>query len=1259
MAANTIVIDWFTSDDILFPQQKTETFKEAVYLSNNQNIPLYHIHIPSVNGQLVLNQSSFQFEIFEGKVADKNKLSSTISFQIAPVKAKQNKGVDISCLPLRINPTTGETEKLVAFEYEIIQNTTTTFAKKSLKSTKTTSVLSAGTWHKICVQSDDVYKIDFAFLEDNNISSGNLSFSNIGVFGQGVGVLPEANSVSRVDDLEEVSLKIIDNNNNGQWESDDYILFYAKGPHVWSYDTINDQWKHTFNIYSDEACYFFTPNQGSGKVIPTISSPSVSNNIVSTYEHRYFFEEDIYNLIYTILPSTMGSGREWFGEQLTSINPSQEITVNLPNSNLGSSSIRIRYAANSFVSGSNFTLVNNGNTVLSSIVNMVPGGSFSSAGNANLINNSISISATNQFSIQFSCPSDPQASGYLDFLELITPSNLAIEKNTLFFQNAEAVANGLVNEYRINNANSNYEVWEITNAVDIHKLNYTLNGSQLVFNANADTIREFVAVNVNASNYSNPNYKKPIANQNLHGLPQRDMLIITVGEFLSAADRLADFHRGNGISTAVVDVEQIYNEFSSGQQDLTAIRDFIKMFYDRSTSQADAPKYVLLFGDASFDYKDRISNNENFIPTYQSQESFSVVSSYCTDDYIAFLDANEGADITDLSNPNKVDVAVGRLPVDNLTEANGIVDKMLHYASTSSMNDWRNVLTFVADDEDNNLHFNQVELLTGLTTIEEKDYYNFKKIYLDAFTQTNAAGGDRYPDVNDAIIRSIRAGSFLINYTGHGGPKNWAQERVFNIEDIRQLENIDNLPLFITATCDFSPYDDTDFHSAGESLITNEKGGAIALITTTRLVFAYQNFDMNSRVLDYLFQEYNGRKPTIGEILLEAKNGAAATENNRKFVLMGDPALTLAYPKYEVVTTSINGQPITQIDTLRALSKVTIEGEIHDGSGSLLSGFNGVVYPSVYDKIAEYQTKGQDQESDIDNFDLQNNILFKGKASVKNGKFQFEFIVPKDINYAFDEGKLSYYAAENNSLNDAHGYSFDFIVGGTADSIVPDNQGPIVDVFINDTTFAFGGLTDENPLLLVNLEDESGINTIGNGIGHDIIGLLNENTQNQYQLNDFYEAVLDDFTKGSIEFPFNQLEDGRYSIRVKAWDVHNNPGEGYTEFVVARSEELALQHVLNYPNPFFNQTSFIFEHNRPGEILDVQIQIYTVSGRVVKTIQTSLVSEGYRVGPNEITWDGLDDFGDAIGKGVYVYKVKVSSENGYHAQEFEKLVILR
>jgi len=349
-----------------------------------------------------------------------------------------------------------------------------------------------------------------------------------------------------------------------------------------------------------------------------------------------------------------------------------------------------------------------------------------------------------------------------------------------------------------------------------------------------------------------------------------------------------------------------------------------------------------------------------------------------------------------------------------------------------------------------------------------------------------------------------------------------------------------------------------------------------------------------------------------------------------------------------------------QTDTLKALSKVSFEGGIMDENGALMTDFNGIVYSKVFDKESTYSTKANDPKSNIQDFKLRNNVIFKGKASVKNGKFKFEFIVPKDINYSFGKGKISYYAEQtNNAEIDAHGYNYNFIVGGTGENIEPDDIGPEVEVFMNDSSFAFGGLTDENPVLLVSLKDKSGINTVGNGVGHDLVGVLDENTQNQYLLNDFYESELNDFTQGKIKYLLNNLEDGLHQIKIKAWDVHNNPGEGYTEFVVASSAQLTIDHVLNYPNPFTTNTSFIFEHNRPDDNLLVTIQIYTISGRIVKTIRQQVQSSGFRIAPNQITWNGTDDYGDYIGRGVYLYKVNIVGSDGFNAYKFEKLVILK
>jgi hypothetical protein len=1122
-----------------------------------------------------------------------------------------------------------------------------------------TSVLSQGSWHKISVEKDGVYKIDYNFINNQvGVNPQSINFSQFGVFGNGIGLLPEKNSAFRIDDLVEIGIKIRDNNNNGVWDPTDYILFYAKGPDLIEFLPDDSRLYCEKNPYSDVASYFITTDRGTGKSIPAIASVSLPGTALTQYDYFDYFEEDANNLIFTEYPSTMGSGREWFGKTLNNIARTQTATFSIPDIVSGSQvNIRTRMAAASW-SSTSFTVRANGNTVYTQNVSAKTGGNYPPVAMSSISNGNTSSGSSLNVEITYNT-NNTQDKGWVDYIHISTKATLNLSASSLIFRNIGTY--GSAAKYRINGTTTDTEVWDITRPYAIKKINGNIVSGQYEFGVDADTIlQQFVAVKTNNTNFPLPIYDKRINNQNLHALSNVDLVIVTNNSLLPAAERLAGFRRDyDGLRVAVIIVEEIYNEFSSGSQDLTAIRDFFRMLYIKGNNSGYPFRYALLFGDASFDFKNRLAGNEtqNIVPSYQSRESLDILRSFVTDDFFGFLDEDEGGSI--ISNQGDIDFAIGRIPVSTLSEANGVVDKLIHYTSAASFGDWRNELTFVADDEDNNLHLNDAERLTQLN-IDRKDYYNFDKIYLDAFPQVNSSGGDRYPAVNDAILRKLFKGSFLINYSGHGGPENWAQERIFNIRDIRTLNNIDKLPLFITATCDFAPYDDPNFHSAGETLLTNPRGGAIALITTTRLVFASANFELNSAVLNFLFKNYDGRMPTVGEVLMQAKNSIFGGENNRKFTLLGDPSMTLAYPKKEVLTTHVNENEIDELepDTLKALSRVKIKGHITNGGG-IMTNFNGIVYPTVFDKPTTYRTRGNDAGSTAVDFEAQNNILFKGKASVVNGEFEFEFIVPKDINYSFDNGKISYYAVDEQNFTDAHGFTRSILIGGTADNFTADNAGPSIELFINDTTFVFGGITHENPVLIAKLEDKSGINTVGNGIGHDIIAILNENSQEQFLLNDFYEAELDNFTKGTITFPFNKLEDGRYGIMVRAWDVHNNSGTGYTEFVVVSSEKMVLENLMSYPNPMSFNTNFIFEHNRPNEPLLIAIEIFDLGGKKVKTISSTIQSSGTRLSGGQLTWDGNSDFGAPLGNGVYIYRVNMLTLDGLKTQEFEKLIILR
>ena len=691
----------------------------------------------------------------------------------------------------------------------------------------------------------------------------------------------------------------------------------------------------------------------------------------------------------------------------------------------------------------------------------------------------------------------------------------------------------------------------------------------------------------------------------------------------------------------MVTTQQLYNEFSSGSQDITALKSFNKMLYDRAgTNPNKMLKYVLLLGDASYDYKNRNPGNTNYIPAYQSFNSEHVLESYVSDDYIGFLDDNE----SDLLN-STLDIGIGRIMVNSVSQAQEVIDKTINYVTNPAcMKPWRNKLTFIGDDEDGNLHMEQSdELATRIDTTYH--IYNLNKIYLDAYQQVSNAGGSTYPDVNTAIDKANESGSTIINYVGHGGELGLTHERVLGVSQIKGYQNINSLPLYITATCEFSRFDDPERTSAGEYMLLNPQGGALALLTTTRLVYARPNFELTKKFFAVAFEKVNGEWPKLGDLLRISKIGGNNI-NTRNFSLLGDPASQLSYPTYQVRTEVIS-------DTIKSLQKVTISGIITDEFNQKITNFNGVVYPTIYGQRKTQSTLNND-DNGVFQFETQTNALFNGQASVKNGDFEFTFIVPKDIDFKYGTGKISYYV-ENGVLDGAGAFE-KFYIGGREGSPDADKIGPTINLWLNDETFAIGGMTDQNPLIFAKVYDESGINTVGNGIGHDIVAVIDENTANAITLNDFYKSELDSYQKGSISYKLSNLTEGKHTLRLKVWDVYNNSSEAFTEFTVSNSSGFAIEHVLNYPNPFTTNTDFYFDHNALGQQLEIRVQIFTISGKLVKTIDYTDQSESYRAGP--INWDGRDDYGDRIGKGTYIYKIKVTNAFDQTVEKYEKIVIL-
>lgn len=1141
-------------------------------------------------------------------------------------KSKRKTVTTIEVLPYK--RVGNQVEVLISFDLQFQQLSARSAA--SLQQYASHSKLATGTWYKFGVEKSGVYKMDVAFFEKLGVKVGDISSQRIKVFGHKGGMLPELAGAERTDDIREIPILVRGTGENVE------VVAYLEGPDMWRYDEGRATFNYEKNLYTNQKNYFITFEGEVGKRIIEVSPiQGPHTKTITTFDDYQHVEEDMVNLL--------ASGRIWLGNEIGG-NNQLNYNFSFPNIDLQERvKISLGLAAMSSNSNSIFQVINNNNTLRT--ISIPPVGSSYLSNAANYANAFITMQPKEPqvpITINYNRP-NYSSKAWPDYINMHVVRHLIFSDQPLYFRSIASVESGAISQFKIGNWSNQVALWDVTDLFNVKAIK-TANGT---FLSETSVLREFVAF---SSVQMSPNPIGKVKNQNLHALGQVDYLIIARAESMPYAREIGEFHfQQENLSYHVVDVEEIFNEFSSGNNDLSAIRNFVKMFYDRAGSQTDlAPKYLLLFGNGNYDNKDI---KEFLIPSYQSTQSFEEVVTYVTDDYFGFLDDDEGDDVMNTSS-HLLDIAIGRMPVDNIEKAKSAVDKIKMYYSQEAFGDWRANTAFIADDEDNNIHIRDTDIIANIIQDNYLDH-NVAKIYLDAFNQQSVSGGHRYPAVNEAINNNIYKGLFYLNFVGHGGPNGLAHEKVVTFEDINSWGNKEKLFLFCTATCEFTRFDVPTRYSAGERVLMKNDGGAIALVSTTRLVFSDKNKTINENFVYDLFEHSATGNVTIGDVFLKTKNRTNTRENNRKFALFGDPALKLSFPKESIeVTKLLSYQEPT--DTIKSLDRITIEGEVQKNQ-QLDPNFNGIVNVTVYDKMEEFETIGNDAGSPIFNFKARNSIIYRGRAKASGGKFELTFIVPKDINYQYGNAKISLYG-ENGEI-DALGNSLDFIIGGVADSIPKDNEGPIVDVYIDNEDFVFGGIAAKNSTLYVRLEDESGINTSGTGLGHDITAILNEDSKKPIVLNAFYEEEVGDYSKGKVKYPFNELENGRHKISVKAWDVLNNSGEGYTEFIVEDRAEMALYYVLNYPNPFTTNTQFSFEHNRPGDLLDIRIEIYTVNGKLVKTLQKSHMSNSRRFA--ELKWDGLDEFGDRIGKGVYIYKVSVRDSKGEKAYKYQKLVLLR
>ncbi|MCK9203721.1 MAG: type IX secretion system sortase PorU [Bacteroidales bacterium] len=1111
---------------------------------------------------------------------------------------------------------------------------------------KSTSVLASGSWYKLAVLQTGIHKITYTDLVSLGIDVATVNPSHIRLFGNGGGMLPEANAQERIDDLRENSI-LVEDGGDGHFDPADYILFYGESPDKWLFDFTTRLFNHQKNLYSDTTFYFLNLSDGPGLRVQ-IKEPSsrIPNYFATTFNDYALHEEDQRNFI--------RSGKEWYGEEFNNATPIRDFSFSFPHIDT-LSPLRLKSAvAAKAPNQSYFVIIANGRRFDSLKVDLTTSDEASYAKLKTRQSVLAFPKADQTITLQYKLPVS-NALGWLNYLEINCVRKLIWTAPQMPFRSVNGFGTDMTTLFYLQKATPQTIVWDVTNPSAIGAVHTSLSDSLMTFKLATDTLRKFIAFD---GSYFYPVIcKGMIPNQNLHATPSSDMIIITHPDFLSQATQLAAFHQQhNDISVQVVTTKDIFNEFGGGGPDVTSIRDFIKFLYDKADS-ASKPRYVLLIGDGSYDPKNRIPGNNSFLPTFQSTESLSETGSYVTDDYFGIMEDTSG-----LEANGTINIGIGRFPVSDTATAQIMVNKIIHYSDKiyPVTADWKNTITFVADDENQNLHFHQAEDLAKIVGAQYP-LFNVNKIYFDAYQLVQIPGGYRFPDATKALNSAIDKGSLIVNYTGHGSEAGWSYEQALTVTDIEQWSNADKLPVFFTATCEFSRFDNPERYTAGEKVILHPNGGAVALFSTTRKAYAGHNIKLNTSFFQHLMdKDASGSYLRMGDLIKLSKNLNGNIGLLRNFVLLGDPAQNIAFAGYNIKTVSINDEAVNQPDTVLGLSTVTVKGIIEDAMGQKVSGFNGTLTSAVFDKPVTYSTLGNiPNDTYPEPFTVQNSLLFKGDVPVHAGEFTFSCIVPKGISLQYGKGKLSYYAY--NDQMDAAGYSDQIVIGGTDPSVDPENSGPAIALYMDNRDFVSGNRTGTDPVILADIFDTNGVNCFGLGIGHEIEAVLDHDRAHAVVLNDYFTPVFNSYTRGTVSYPLSDLTDGTHYLSLKAWDMFNNSSETGISFYVFPQNSISVKQVMNMPNPLIDHTWFVFQpEKKVSGGLDIQIRIYDITGRPVYSISGNWEEVGSgSPGMAKFFWNGTDYNGKKLSTGIYPYQVTFTGENGAYEKISQKLVIIR
>lgn len=1103
------------------------------------------------------------------------------------------------------------------------------------------SALREGRIIKIRVHETGIYCLPYDTLQ-----AWGLRPENVRVLGYGGVMLSENFTEPHHDDAPSVPIYIY-KGSDGVFGSGDYILFYAQGTVGWNY--ANKRWQHTQNPYSRYGYYFVSDVAGEQTLIE--KAPAITGDAadVDWFEDYRVYEKDSINLV--DVSGVSGGGREFYDTPLHAQNPRQTIRFAMQNVLTDSSKPMRCFVDVAANSGGNSTFrISLANTTATAVTKGIAVSDFYTKAECDSVTflAPATSSGTQTVTIRFE-NSSSGANGYLNYVELTAPCALTMQGNEMAISNTTNYKKDVNTRFLLSGGNSNTQIWRVTDGVNITEMPTEMEDGKITWLSDNKAADKYIALNVNASGWKKPVRVGAIANQDLHALSNIDYVIITPEEFLPQATRLAKKHEETDhVTWAVVTDQQVYNEFSSGTPDVTAYRWLMKMLYDRANGdKTKRPKNLLLFGNASFDNRQILhTSGVSKLLVYEAKNSTVETKAYACDDYCGFLADNAGVDSKGFNDVRaQMNIGVGRLPIKTAQEATNVVEKLCTYMDNPVLGKWKTQLCFLADDGDHGLHVQTAD--GGAERVRRKNPdFVVNKIYLDAYTQEVIAAGESYPLAKNQFDNLMSNGVLFMDYSGHGGYNNITNELFMTLRGIQGMTNA-NQGFWFLATCSFSHFDGGN-SSAAEEAVLNPIGGAIGVMSACRTVYATQNAVINRNFCDTLFGHKDPfhYEMTIGEAAATAKNMTGRDENKMAYVLIGDPALRLRYPtQYQVRTT-------TKMDTLHALTIQTVEGYIESPDHDTATWFNGKLDITIMDKMQKIITRDNDETDESKkvkvSYNDYPNTLFSGQTNVENGKFSFTFMVPKDIRYNYGNGRIVYYAYDTEAREEGVGHYEDFIIGGSSSIEIVDTIGPDIKVYLNNAAFADGGNTHEQPHFYADIYDEHGINTVGTGIGHDLLLVVDEDPKQTYILNDYFTAQNNSYQSGIVSYKMSEMEEGQHQLTFRAWDLLNNSNTATLNFQVVKGLEPNIYKVVTYPNPVAQteNLNIRIEYDRPDDVINTMIYLYDLNGRLIRTHEQR--------GAEGITWD-ISAMG--LNTGIYVYQVNIKTQTSNYVSKAGKIIV--